>query len=270
MSRKRLLVVFLAVVCAAAAVFLAQRLLTQRPVPPPVVEAPKVPTVEVLTAATDIAMGGRLGSLELTWRAFPRSALGPQMITRDKRPNAIAELRDSRARMPIITGEPITTAKTVKIEGGGFMSAVLPQGMRAIAVTISDRSAVAGFILPNDRVDVIQILTRSTPGSDGGALETRTILGNVRVLAVNRVFAQQDDQVNVPELATAVLELTLEQAEAAARAQAMGELQLALRSLAEEGDQGLRNAKPTLNQPPDRARDVVIVRYGIENRPQQR
>ncbi|MFX7106289.1 Flp pilus assembly protein CpaB, partial [Acinetobacter baumannii] len=70
------------------------------------------------------------------------------------------------ARAPFIAGEPIREPKLVKADGSGFMAAILPTGMRAISTEISAETGAGGFILPNDRVDVI--LTRRDKNPDKG------------------------------------------------------------------------------------------------------
>ena len=156
---------------------------------------------------------------------------------------------------------------------GSFMSAILPQGMRAISVAISERSAVSGFILPNDRVDVI--LTRKLDGPDGSGkiVKSETVLSNVRVLAINQTFRQEtgEDKVTVTEGKTAVLELDSMMSEVITKVEAAGELSLALRSIAEGGDAGIQDTKPVLaeafmnNKKKSADGEHVIVRYGIES-----
>lgn len=187
------------------------------------------------------------------------------------------ELAEARARQPIYTDEPIIEKKLVKAENGSFLSAVLPKGMRAISVAISEHSAVSGFILPNDRVDVI--MTRKYDGVDGGGGNavlqkhalTETILSNVRVLAVNQSFRAPDgDGATVPEGRTAVLELDPYQTEIITKAEALGELSLSLRSLAEGGPGGLKDARPELSSAFKGKEEKpksgpLIVRYGVES-----
>jgi pilus assembly protein CpaB len=99
-------------------------------------------------------MGERLIDTNVSWKAWPRDNIGEAMITKDQRPDAKEKLTSARARLPIFTGEPIIDRKLILPNQSGFMSAILPKGMRAISVAISERSAAGGFILPNDRVDV--------------------------------------------------------------------------------------------------------------------
>ena len=68
----------------------------------------------------------------------------------------------------------------------GFLSAILPSGKRAIAVRISAQNTAGGFILPNDRVDVIQTITQQTSPEAPAESVSRTILTNVKVLAIDQ------------------------------------------------------------------------------------
>ena len=73
-------------------------------------------------------------------------------------------------------------------DAAGFMAAMLTPGMRAVSIVISAESGAGGFILPNDRVDVI--LTRKFDGTPPRVV-AKAILSNVRVLAVDQTFTQQ-------------------------------------------------------------------------------
>lgn len=258
MSRARLLILLVAVCCAVAAALLARGVL-QAPqvgtgaISPPSAEEPKT---EVLVAAKDLAMGERLSTGALTWREWPASNVADNMITREARPEALESLTEARARLPILSGEPIADRKLVQSKDNGMLSAVLPKGKRAIAIEITERTAVSGFVLPNDRVDVL--LTSTEPGPQG-----RPIITNVRVLAINQTFGQAAAETNsLTGLQTAVLELDPKQVEAVTAAAALGTLSLALRSIAEGGDEGLADAHPELIT----QRTTTIIRSGVETK----
>ena len=70
------------------------------------------------------------------------------------------------------------------------MAAILPPGKRAIATGISVVTSAGGFILPNDRVDVIMV----RPNPSGGEFLTEVILSNIRVLAIDQTIQDQDGQ----------------------------------------------------------------------------
>jgi pilus assembly protein CpaB len=270
MNRARLLILVVAIVAALLAAYLARGLLKSRPEPqvgqttaPVVVDT--TPMTEVLVAAKNLNKGEKMGDFALEWKSWPRSAVAPGMITRGDTPNAVKDLEGARARLPIYSGEPILNSKVVKPGDRGFMSAILPEGMRAVSVGISDRTAASGFILPDDRVDVI--LTRRSNASAGGRnVNSETVLSNVRVLAINQTLREEDGKPAIPDSRTAVLELEPKQAEVMAKIESAGEVSLALRSLADDttGDQ-----RPILSEAYRTGRSSaaggpLVVRYGLE------
>src|SRR5207253_10965228 len=88
-------------------------------------------------------------------------------IRRSDRPDAASQIAGSIARAPFIAGEPIREQKLVKADGSGFMAAILPTGMRAISTEITPETGAGGFILPNDRVDVILTKRDKNPDKTG-------------------------------------------------------------------------------------------------------
>ena len=82
-------------------------------------------------------------------------------IQKQTRPDAIEQLQNSIVRSQFVAGEPIREVKLARPESG-FLSAILPPGMRAIAVRISAQNTAGGFILPGDRVDVIETVASSS------------------------------------------------------------------------------------------------------------
>src|SRR5690606_5880811 len=138
------------------------------------------------------------------------------------------------ARASLYAGEPISEAKLIQSDNG-FMSAILPSGMRAVATRISADTSAGGFILPNDHVDVI--MTRQIEGEQGGTgYATETILNNVRVLAIDQTIEEiKGEKVVVGQ--TATLELSPKQAQILSVAEQLSDhrLTLALRSIADSG-----------------------------------
>jgi pilus assembly protein CpaB len=270
MNRVRIIVLAVALTAAALAAYLASGILRGNAPQHTVAEPPPQPAmVEVLTAARDLAPGERLVLGTLEWQPWPRDSAS-NLLTRETKPDALEEMATARARQPIFAGEPVIERKVVDADNGSFMSAILPQGMRAISVAISEHSAVSGFILPDDRVDVIVTRNYFADGSQIAMAMTETVLRNVRVLAINQTFRPEgEDKVTVPEGKTAVLELDPLQAEIVAKAEALGKLSLALRPLAEGGEAGLRNARLELATPykNNTAKLIgggpVVIRYGV-------
>ena len=111
------------------------------------------------------------------------------------------------------------------------MAAILPSGMRAVSTEISPETGAGGFILPNDRVDVI--LSRRAQGRQERPAHrrpARPFSTNVRVLAIDQTVEEKNGQ-SVVVGKTATLELTPRQAETLAQSRQIGTLSLALRSL---------------------------------------
>jgi pilus assembly protein CpaB len=138
------------------------------------------------------------------------------------------------------------------------MSAILPAGMRAVGTRISADTSAGGFILPNDRVDVI--LTRELADTPDGetVFQASTILMDVRVLAIDQVIRQEEEQEFVVAR-TATLETSPSQSELIAQAQATGVLSLALRSLGDESIAATGGASLLAGQ----GSGVTVLRYGI-------
>lgn len=265
MSRLRILILLFAIACAVLAAVLARGMMGRGPAETQINQAPAQDGVPVLVAARDMIMGERVTSVSVVWRDWPRANLAPSMITRDKRPKAIEELQQGRVRLPMVSGEPVVDRKIVMPDGRGFLSASLPKGMRAVSIAVSEQTAASGFIVPNDRVDVI--LTRSIDsGKPQPSIVSNTIVSNVRVLAVNQSYGQEEDQVSLKDVKTAVLELEPKQAEAVAQAGLQGNISLALRSLAEGGDAGLAGERPVLAPGFGTAgTGPTFIRYGFKN-----
>ena len=227
MKTARLVVLAIAISAGGVAAYLASGSDTKTVVNEP---TPQLPTVDVLVAKSDIALGQPVGPDEVQWQTWPSATASNNFIRRSDRPDAPSQIAGSIARSPFIAGEPIREPKLVKTNGSGFMAAVLPGGMRAVSTEISPETGAGGFILPNDRVDVILSKREKNATSGTDLVISEIILSNIRVLAIDQAPREKDGQNSVVGK-TATLELKPAQAEALAQARQMGTLSLALRSL---------------------------------------
>lgn len=263
MSRTRIIVLGLALGSAGLAAYLAQGYL-KRP-DAEVVEINKVQTEEVLIAARDIAMGDRVELAAMTWANWPKDNIASTMITKKTMPNAPNKFKDGRARNAIYQGEPISDKKVVIPGERGFMAAILPSGHRALSVRISAETGAGGFILPNDRVDII--LTRKVSGGKGADRQTsETVLTNVRVLAIDQTYKQDEKGGQVVVGKTATVELDPVQAEVLSMVESSGQLSLALRSISDSGDSTLGDDQPMLSEKFTRGSssgEVSLSRWGV-------
>jgi pilus assembly protein CpaB len=229
MKTARLVVLGIAIAAGGVAAYLASGSDTKTVVaeaPPP------LPTVDVLVAKSDIGLGQPVGADDMQWQSWPAATASNNFIRRNDRPEATTQIAGSIARYPFIAGEPIREVKLVKADGSGFMAAVLPGGMRAVSTEISPETGAGGFILPNDRVDVI--LSRHEKNPDRtistDVIISEIVLSNIRVLAIDQAPREKDGQNSVVGK-TATLELKPAQAELLARARQSGTISLALRSM---------------------------------------
>lgn len=267
MGKTRIIGIVLALGAALAAFVVAKSFMGKAP---EVVEAPQAKKAEILVVAKDLQMGDKLAAGSLVWREWPEDAITSSMIKRADHATAKEDMESGRARVALYEGEPLIERKIIAADKPGFMSAMLPKGMRAISVGISEQSGAGGFILPNDRVDVI--LTKKVPDTTSGQVvpASETVLRNVRVLAINQTFRHETgpdgDQVTVSGGKTATLELTDQQSELIVRVEQTptGVLSLALRSIAENDGKKLSEIAPEISPDFNNTSETLVVRYGVE------
>jgi pilus assembly protein CpaB len=257
MNTQRMLILGVAFVAAVTAALLVHSLMgggtqTAKAAPPP----PKPATTEVLVAASNLQPGAPLTPASVHWEQWPKAAVDVSFITRFAMPNLEESLRGVVARAPMVAGEPLSTTKMVHADGAGFMAAMVDPGMRAVSVGITTESDAGGFVLPNDRVDVIVTgLISETPRR----FRAFTILRDVRVLAVDQTYREDKDQKAVLAK-TATLELSPLQVELIETAQAAGTISLSLRAL---GDSNPKAAGDVSKDKDTATGPVVVIGYGL-------
>jgi len=288
----RVLILMVALVAGGGAAWLALSM-AGRPAVATIAAAPPspAPQQDVLVAAADLGLGQILAKEDMRWQSWPESALNAAYIGRSTRPDALAALVGSIVRSPMIAGEPVRDEKLVPVNTG-FLAAILPSGKRAVAVKISAENTAGGFILPNDRVDVLSTISHPGRGEEEGETlhVTRTILQSVRVLAIDQSADERSkgerakdekvvkdgkvkdetvkDEKTKPKTAligkTATLELDAPQVVAVTVAEAAGSLSLALRSALDNSEPPtiVRREVKLPAAPPAVA--VVVLRGGTE------
>lgn len=131
-------------------------------------------------------------------------------------------------RVKILANEPILESRLAG-EGAG-LTVRLEAGKRALALRVDEIVGVSGFIVPDDRVDVI--LTTTPLGAGQDAKISKIVLQNKRVLSVAQSTEQKDGK---PQLARSItLEVTPEEAEKLSLASQEGPIVLALRGLGDD------------------------------------
>lgn len=234
MKAARLVVLGVAVAAGGLAALLAGRSGEKpAPAPEPVVQ---FETVDVLVANQDLNAGSTLKSDDMRWQMWPAASAGPSVIRKNDRPNAIEQLTGYVVRASFTAGEPIQESRLVKVNAAGYLAAVLPTGMRAVATEINTETGAGGFVVPGDHVDVI-VARRDREAEKRNGFETyssETIIKNVRVLAVDQTVEDKNGQ-KVIIGKTATLELSPSQAEALTLGRQIGTVSLALRSVVDTG-----------------------------------
>jgi len=198
--------------------------------------APAVPVgPKVLVAKTPLPVGTIINAEALTYQPWPKELMQSAYYIEGSPDGDPKALLGTVVRYPITAGQPITRGALVGPKDRGFLAAALGPGMRAITVPVNATSAVAGFVFPGDRVDLL--MTQDVQGGgDGPNLKvTETIVRNIRVLATDQRVTSTDEEgkTQVRTFSNVTIEVTPKLAEKIAVAQSIGSLSLSLRSIAD-------------------------------------
>lgn len=183
-------------------------------------QAPETTMVKVAVAAVPLPFGTPLTPEKVHFVDWPRASLPPGAL---QLPAELSQGGQPRVALrPMDPGEPIMNSKISGEGGRAALSAVLPSDKRAVSIRISDVAGVAGFVLPNDRVDILM-----TTGGDEGQV-TDVLLQDVRVIAIDQNANEQASGTNLGK--TATVEVEPYDAQKLVLGQQVGMLSLALRS----------------------------------------
>ncbi len=253
MGSTRIAILIVAAVCSVGLAFLVLSMMGGKKTPPPVAvaAAPAVerPMSRVLVAQRDLKIGERLEAGMLAWQAWPPEAVNEAFITdgaaRSGAAGATQKALDSVGvgspalqsvegaivREVILAHEPIIQRKLVRGGEGGFMSVLLQPGMRAMSIPVTVETGAGGFVLPNDRVDVVlnqKVEVQSKDQSTSVAV-SKVVMRNLRVLAIDQTTEPEKGAKSLVG-AVATLEVPAEDVEILAAAKGQGELLLSLRA----------------------------------------
>ena len=222
-NRQTLIALTIAIVLGLAAVWIANSFLTNRER-----LAYNGATTKVAVAAAPLAYGTDITADKVRFVDYPNSSIPPGAF--NNATQLIPAGKKRIALLPIALNEPILPDKISGIGEGASIAALLPDGMRAASVRINDVSGVAGFVQPNDSVDVL--ITRTPPG-EGGQV-TDVLLQNVRVIAIDQTAKNADGSPKVGRSAT--LEVNPLDSQKLALAQEVGTMSLVLRKPGEQNN----------------------------------
>lgn len=229
-TRKNLWLIAVALLFAALAATLATRWMKSRVA---AADAAGRNFAEVVVTAKDVPMGKRLEPADLRLVRTTKEGVPADAYRRTE------DVVGKVSRSTFYAGETLIERRVSQYLGGSALAAVVAPSMRAVTVRVDDVIGVGGFILPENRVDVIAA-SRESSGS-----RAETILRDARVLAVDQ---RSDPESDGPVVVRAVtLEVTPQDAERLAAARQNGTIQLTLRN-------------PLAKNLPDPVTEEVVVR----------
>ena len=230
MSRSMIFLIISAVIAAFVIITVRNRLAA-----PPEEAAVTEPTSNrVLYARHDVAPGTFVqGPQDLEWKEAPKDgAPGPLLHEGTVRPE---DFNGAVVRRQLRTGEAVQASALTKAGDGGFMSAVLEPGMRAVSIAVTPTSGNGGFLTPGDRVDLIvthrvRVQLGKEQNNTEESVVSETFVRDVRVVAVDQMLDNPENKAVLAK--TVTVEVSSHQAEQVAVAGEMGKISFSLRSIA--------------------------------------
>ncbi|MBA3442482.1 MAG: Flp pilus assembly protein CpaB [Pyrinomonadaceae bacterium] len=186
----------------------------------------------VIISKTGIPLGSKITAEQLASVQFPRNAT----------PDGVYEAADKLIGRVAITNiaarEPITDFKLAPEGTAGGLSAVIPEGYRAITVKVDDVVGISGFVMPGSLVDVVVVIdppANVVNGSSQGRV-SKIVLQNIKVLANGQNIDRPKNDRDASNVTAVTLQVTPEQAEKLALAVSEGRLQLVMRNSTDQDD----------------------------------
>jgi pilus assembly protein CpaB len=213
--------------------------------------APQPTGPQVLVATKPLPVGTILGPDSVRFQPWPKDLVDGAYYVKGQANVDPTKMIGMVVRSEVTAGQPVTQGSLVSPQDRGFLAAALTPGMRAAHRNGDGASAVAGFVFPGDRVDLVltsnvdvNSSAQSAPGSavqfqvkDDRPLQTsETIMRNVRVLATDQRYDNQptpDGKTQISNFSLVTVEATPKMAEKIAVSQKLGTLSLSLRPLAD-------------------------------------
>lgn len=271
MDARKLALLVGALVIAAVSAFMVRSLIGRGNAPAAMAAVmpaqPQGP--QVLVATRKLPVGTILTQDAFRYQPWPKELMDKAYFVKGEQDPPIL---GTVVRYAITAGQPITQGALVKPGDRGFLAAALGPGMRAVTVSVSAQSGVAGFVFPGDHIDLV--LTQSVDGGgDGPPLKTsETFIRNLRVLATDQrtdSTPESDGKTEVKTFSTVTLEVTPRLAEKIAVAQTIGQLSLSLRSIADnnaELDKAIASGEVTVSDSKDPKAEKQVL-LAVASRP---
>ena len=184
---------------------------------------------KVVVAKVEIPLGAKIEAEQLSTVEFPSNAIPDGTFESAEKVVGRVSVVNVAAR------EPVTDFKLAPEGSAGGLSAVIPEGYRAMTVKVDDVIGVAGFLQPGTMVDVLTVIEPNSNSS--GNPVSKIVLQNVKVLASGQNLDKPKDQREPDTVKAVTLQVTPEQAEKLALASSEGKLRLMLRNQVDQNDE---------------------------------
>lgn len=185
---------------------------------------------DVVVAKSEIPLGTKIVADQLTVVQFPKGS------TPDGTFESVDKLVGRVAVASFAAREPVTESRLAPEGTAGGLTAVIPEGYRAMTVKVDDVVGVNGFIMPGALVDVVVVIEPNDSTSSQGPI-SKIVLQNIKVLANGQNIDQPKNEREPSSVKAVTLQVTPEQAEKLALAATKGTLQLVMRNSTDQGDE---------------------------------
>jgi pilus assembly protein CpaB len=185
----------------------------------------------VAVAKVAIPLGTKIIAEQITLVQFPQES------TPDGAFDSVEKLAGRVAVVNIAPKEPITEARLAPEGTAGGLSAIIPEGYRAMTVKVDDVVGISGFIMPGTLVDVVVVIVPTGNGAVAQDPISKIVLQNIKVLANGQNIDKPESEREANSVKAITLLVTPEQAEKLALASSEGKLQLVMRNSIDQGDE---------------------------------
>ena len=184
----------------------------------------------VVVAKVDIQPGEKIIAEQLASVQFPANAMPDGTV------DSMDKLIGRVAVVQIAAREPVTDFKLAPEGSAGGLSAVIPEGYRAMTVKVDDVVGISGFVMPGALVDIVVVINPVEQNGQQNPI-SKIVLQNIKVLANGQNIDRPKNDREAESVKAVTLQVTPEQAEKLALASSEGKLQLVMRNSVDQGDE---------------------------------
>ncbi len=166
MDKKKLMLLLGALVIAIGTALAARSLFAGASAPQAQAVAPAPKGPKVLVSQRAMPVGTIITADAVAFQEWPKDMVQDAYFV-----DGVADMSKligTVVRFPVTAGQPLTQGALVSPGDRGFLAAALGPGMRAVTITVSQKTGVAGFVFPGDRVDMVLTQSVESPGGGNG------------------------------------------------------------------------------------------------------